>query len=130
MRPRYAGMRAHVKSESLPRCLRNMHTSSKEASRCRRFLGHDERKTIAMECRLRCAAFVLATAMAWAGTVRATDDSAKGAARELANAAKGDFDTGKFEEASSKFQRAYEIAKVPTLAVWAARAELLRPPMQ
>jgi hypothetical protein len=64
--------------------------------------------------------------MAWAGNVYATDDSAKGAARELANEAKSDFDAGKFEEAGSKFQRAYEIAKVPTLAVWAARALVKR----
>jgi len=79
-----------------------------------------------MDSRLRCAAFVLATAMAWAGNVYATDDSAKGAARELANEAKSDFDAGKFEDAGSKFQRAYEIAKVPTLAVWAARALVKR----
>jgi len=81
---------------------------------------------IAMDIRLRCAAFVLATAVAWTGTVHATDDSAKGAARELANEAKSDFDAGKFEDAGSKFQRAYEIAKVPTLAVWAARALVKR----
>jgi hypothetical protein len=79
-----------------------------------------------MDCRLRCAALVLATAMVWSGTAYATDDSAKGAARELANEAKSDFDAGKFEEAGSKFQRAYEIAKVPTLAVWAARALVKR----
>jgi hypothetical protein len=83
-------------------------------------------KGTAMDSRLRCAAFVLATAMAWAGNVYATDDSAKGAARELANEAKSDFDVGKFEEAGLKFQRAYEIAKVPTLAVWAARALVKR----
>jgi hypothetical protein len=64
--------------------------------------------------------------MVWSGTVHATDDSAKGAARELANEAKSDFDAGKFEEAGLKFQRAYEIAKVPTLAVWAARALVKR----
>jgi len=75
-----------------------------------------------MDCKLRCTAVVLATALVWSGAVHATDDSAKGAARELANEAKNDFDAGNFEEAGSKFQRAYEIAKVPTLAVWAARA--------
>ena len=79
-----------------------------------------------MDCKLRFAAFVLATAMVWVGPVYATDDSAKGAARELANEAKNDFDAGKFEEAGSKFQRAYEIAKVPTLAVWAARVLVKR----
>jgi hypothetical protein len=79
-----------------------------------------------MNCRLSCAAVVLATAMVWSGMVHATDDSAKGAARELANQAKSDFDAGNFEEAGSKFQRAYEIAKVPTLAVWAARSLVKR----
>jgi hypothetical protein len=79
-----------------------------------------------MDCKLHCAALVLATAMVWSATAHATDDSAKGAARELANEAKSDFDAGKFEEAGSKFQRAYEIAKVPTLAVWAARALVKR----
>jgi hypothetical protein len=79
-----------------------------------------------MDCRLLCAAFVLAMAMFSSGAVHATDDNAKGAARELANQAKSDFDAGNFEEAGSKFQRAYEIAKVPTLAVWAARSLVKR----
>ena len=56
------------------------------------------------------------------GTARATDDSVKGAARALSNEAKRDFDAGRFEEAGRKFQRAYEVAKVPTLALWAARS--------
>jgi hypothetical protein len=72
------------------------------------------------------AAFVLSAAMVLSGTVRATDDNAKGAARDLANEAKRDFDAGKFDEAKLKFQRAYQIAKVPTLAVWAARALVKR----
>ena len=79
-----------------------------------------------MDRRLSCATVVLATAIVWSGMVHATDDSAKGAARELADQAKSDFDTGNFEEAGLKFQRAYEIAKVPTLAVWAARALVKR----
>jgi hypothetical protein len=40
----------------------------------------------------------------------------------LSNEAKRDFDAGRFEEAGRKFQRAYEVAKVPTLALWAARS--------
>jgi tetratricopeptide (TPR) repeat protein len=56
------------------------------------------------------------------GTARAIDDSTKGAARALSNEAKRDFDGGRFEEAGRKFQRAYEVAKVPTLALWAARS--------
>ena len=73
-------------------------------------------------CKLGCASFALAAILVWSGTAHATDDSAKGAARDLANEAKRDFDAGNFKEAGLKFQRAYDIAKVPTLAVWAARA--------
>jgi hypothetical protein len=79
-----------------------------------------------MDGKFRCAAWVLATVLALSGIAHATDDSAKGAARELANEAKSDFDAGNFEAAGSKFQRAYEIAKVPTLAVWAARSLVKR----
>ena len=74
-------------------------------------------------CRkLRSAMLVLTVVVAWPVVARATDDSAKGAARELATEAKRDFDAGRFEEAGRKFQRAYEVAKVPTLAVWVARS--------
>jgi hypothetical protein len=79
-----------------------------------------------MDRRLPCATLALALALLWSGPVRAMGDSAKGAARELANEAKLDFDAGKFEEAGLKFQKAFEIAKVPTLAVWAARALVKR----
>lgn len=56
------------------------------------------------------------------GVARATDDRTKAAARELANEAKRDFDAGRFEDAKTKFQRAYAVARVPTLAVWTGRA--------
>ena len=75
-----------------------------------------------MSCKLGCMVLALTVAVVWPGVALATDDSAKGAARELANEAKRDFDAGRFEDAGHKFQRAYEVAKVPTLAVWAARA--------
>ncbi len=52
----------------------------------------------------------------------ATDASSKAAARELANEAKQDFDGGRFDDAALKFRRSFEVARVPTLAVWAARA--------
>ena len=55
------------------------------------------------------------------GAARATDDSAKGAARDLANEAKRNFDVESYEEAGRGFQRAYDIARVPMLAVWVAR---------
>ena len=74
-----------------------------------------------MSCKLGCIVLAL-TVVALPPAARATDDSAKGAARELANEAKRDFDAGRFEEAGQKFQRAYEVAKVPTAALWAARA--------
>jgi len=75
-----------------------------------------------MGSNLRWIVLALTVVVVWPGMALATDDSAKGAARELANEAKRDCDAGRFEEAGRKFQRAYEIAKVPTLAVWAARS--------
>ncbi|HJX65079.1 MAG TPA: hypothetical protein VJ860_14140 [Polyangia bacterium] len=75
-----------------------------------------------MHGKLRSLVLVLTIVGFWTGTARATDDSVKGAARALANEAKRDFDAGRFEEAERKFQRAYEVAKVPTLALWAARS--------
>jgi hypothetical protein len=67
-------------------------------------------------------ASTLALLVAVSSPARATDDSAKAAARELANEAKRDFDAGRFEDAKPKFQRAYAVARVPTLALWTARA--------
>jgi len=75
-----------------------------------------------MNCGLRFSVLALTLVAAWPGVARAIDDRAKGAARELANEAKRAFDAGRLEEAGRKFQRAYEVAKVPTLAVWTARA--------
>jgi len=75
-----------------------------------------------MHGKLASLVLVLALVGLWTGTARAIDDSVKGAARALSNEAKRDFDAGRFEEAGRKFQRAYEVAKVPTLALWAARA--------
>ncbi len=79
-----------------------------------------------MDCRLLRAALALMFVAVWSGRARATDDTAKGAARDLANEAKRDFDAGSYEEAGQKFQRAYEVAKVPMLAVWAARTLVKR----
>jgi hypothetical protein len=64
----------------------------------------------------------LAVVANWSGVALAIDESAREAARTLANEAKQDFDEGRFEEAGRKFQRAYEVAKVPMFALWAARA--------
>ena len=75
-----------------------------------------------MYCKLRCFTMALTLAATWSGRALATDDSAKGAARELASEAKDDFDAGRFEAAERKFQRAYEIANIPVLALWTARS--------
>jgi hypothetical protein len=72
------------------------------------------------------AAWALTFVTAWSGVAHATDDSAKADARNLAKAAKRDFDAGHFEDAQVKFQRAYAIAKVPTLALWTARVLVKR----
>jgi len=76
-----------------------------------------------MPCRI---ALVLAFVTAWSGVVRGTDDGAKTTARDLAKAAKRDFDAGHLEDAELKFRRAYAIAKVPKLAVWTARVLVKR----
>jgi hypothetical protein len=65
---------------------------------------------------------VLAWLLAASHPAAATDDRSKAAARALAKEAKQDFDGGRFDDAALKFQRAFEVARVPTLAVWAARA--------
>jgi len=75
-----------------------------------------------MWCKIRSIVLALTVAAAWSSVAFATDATAKGAARDLAKEAKRDFDAGHFEAAQRKFQQAYEVAKVPTLALWAARA--------
>ena len=52
----------------------------------------------------------------------AIDDSSRAAARTLVNEGAGFFKQGRFEEARRKFMDAYEVVKVPTVAVWAAQA--------
>ena len=79
-----------------------------------------------MDCKLGRWALVLVFLTGWSGVVRATDDRAKADARDLAKAGKRDFDAGRWEDAELKFQRAYAMAKVPTLAVWTARTLVKR----
>jgi hypothetical protein len=74
-----------------------------------------------MDRKLGRLVLVLALVTVWSNVARATDDNAKAAARALANEAKRDFDAGLFEDAERKFQRAYAVARVPTLALWTAR---------
>ena len=54
--------------------------------------------------------------------VLAIDDSSRAAARTLVNDGADFFKQGRFEEARRKFMDAYEVVKVPTVAVWAAQA--------
>ena len=79
-----------------------------------------------MDRRLYRAVLALMLVAVWSGTARATDDVTKGAARDLANEAKRDFDAGNYVEAARKFQRAFEVTKVPMLAVWSARTLVKR----
>jgi hypothetical protein len=79
-----------------------------------------------MDCKHGPWALVLVFLTAWSGVVRATDDRAKTDARDLAKAGKHDFDAGHWDDAELNFRRAYAIAKVPTLAVWTARALVKR----
>jgi hypothetical protein len=79
-----------------------------------------------MDRRLYRAVLALMLVAVWSGTARATDDVTKGAARDLANEAKRDFDAGSYEDAARKFQRAFEVTKVPMLAVWSARTLVKR----
>jgi hypothetical protein len=73
-----------------------------------------------------CVFLALACFAAWSGMVQAADGADRATARNLANAAKRDFDAGRLEDAESKLERAFAIAKVPTLAVWSARVKVKR----
>jgi hypothetical protein len=53
--------------------------------------------------------------------VWAMDDTNKEALRVLANDALTDFDAKRYSQAKEKFQRAYDTAKLPRLAVWLAK---------
>jgi hypothetical protein len=79
-----------------------------------------------MDRKLGRAGLALALVTVWSGVTHATDEGAKTAARDLAKAAKRDLDAGRLEDAELKFQQAYAIAKVPTLAIWAARVLVKR----
>ena len=59
---------------------------------------------------------------AWAPTAFAVSESEKESIRSLSNTAADDFAKGNFDAARAKFERAYDLAKVPKLAVWLARS--------
>ena len=79
-----------------------------------------------MDGKLGCAGLVLVLLATGSGVARATNETDKTAARDLAKAGKRDFDAGHLEDAEQKFRRAYAIARVPTLAVWTARVLVKR----
>jgi hypothetical protein len=72
--------------------------------------------------RLNFGLILLVALAAWPQPACAMDDSNKEAIRLLSNQAAADFQQGHYESARDKFLRAYRIAEVPKLAVWAARA--------
>jgi hypothetical protein len=73
--------------------------------------------------RLLPPAFLLA-ALAGTCPALALDDGDKEAIRSLSNQAASDYESGRYDDALHKFLRAYDTAKVPRLAVWAARAHV------
>lgn len=71
---------------------------------------------------LRFGLIVALALAAWTNPARALDDSDKESIRVLSNEAAADYEQHQYEAAREKFSRAYKIAQVPKLAVWAARA--------
>ncbi len=66
---------------------------------------------------------ILALALASrAAPAQTIDDSSRSAARALVNEGAAEFNAGQFEPALKKFNEAFDVAKVPTVAVWAAQA--------
>lgn len=73
--------------------------------------------------RVRLFAAVTAIALSsWQQPVRALSDGTRTAARNLVNEGASDFRAGRLELARRKFMQALGVAQVPTVAVWAARA--------
>lgn len=68
------------------------------------------------------AAITVVALSSWQQPAHAISDGSRAAARNLVNEGVGDFKAGRFELARSKFVQALAVAQVPTVAVWAARA--------
>lgn len=58
----------------------------------------------------------------WVSPARAIDASSRAASRKLVNDGVALYQQGRYEEARAKFMGALEVAKVPTVVVWAAQA--------
>jgi len=74
-----------------------------------------------MKQQLFSALVLSALVTAWAPTAFAANEDEKEAIRTLSNDAANDFAGSNFDAARAKFERAYDLAKVPKLAVWLAR---------
>lgn len=55
-------------------------------------------------------------------TVLAADDASRGAARKLAQAGVEELQEQRYDAASEKLERAYSVLRVPSIALWSARA--------
>jgi hypothetical protein len=75
-----------------------------------------------MKCRLVFWVIFATVTAGWAAPAQAIDDSSRAAARALVKEGAALYKAGRYEEARLKFMDAYEVAKVPTVAVWAAQA--------
>jgi len=68
------------------------------------------------------AAITVVALSSWQQPAHAISDGTRAAARNLVNEGVSDFKAGRFELARSKFVQVLAVAQVPTVAVWAARA--------
>ncbi len=72
---------------------------------------------------MRSAAIALAFAtLCLSYNVRAADDASRGAARKLAQAGVEELQEQRYDTASEKLERAYSVLRVPSIALWSARA--------
>lgn len=75
--------------------------------------------------RLASCIALLVALTAWSRLASAQlTEAEKAAIRSLANDAAADYEAARYEQAREKFQRAYDAAPVPKLAVWLARTDI------
>jgi hypothetical protein len=66
--------------------------------------------------------FAACMAVGMPAAAQELDDASRTAARALGTSGLEAFEGGRFQEASDKLEKAYAIARVPTLGLWSARA--------
>jgi hypothetical protein len=81
---------------------------------------HRLRRSIARGLDVGCVAAL--ALVGWSLPAHALDDGDKEAIRSLSNQAAAEYERHNYGAAREKFHRAYELARVPKLAVWEARA--------